>query len=253
MAVTIKLHKALDDKQKLSESSSDIPILYALGIKTDSVVERITPFVKCKDYLHDVLYSYDYKTPVSVHGFHFDPSKVPLNKANFVIFSKGPSEANFTNQNHLRGINEFAAKYGLSKTELIHNGWSDDKATWYVNVFDLGKEWASSPMMLSLFLTLHRINLLCDISTNPKDAFHTVSKLRIRDAGYAKRLYTNFDILVKILKNLSAFNKAYASTDLSSIGVYSVHNSLGISETLNTLANAPESMKHLSKFAAKYL
>lgn len=105
--------KLIDHKMFLTEIRQPNPIRFAFGCKEDDIYSNTIPFIKCRDYLSDVLFCY--KNNVSlppIYGFKANPQQIADN----ILLIKNVKDIFLLNLKHLHEMEE---KWGITKTEVV--------------------------------------------------------------------------------------------------------------------------------------
>lgn len=105
--------KLIDYKMSLNEIEQPNPIRFAFGCKEDDIYSNTIPFVRCRDYLSDVLFCY--KNNVSlprIYGFESNPQQIVDN----ILLIKNVKDIFLLNLKHLHEMEE---KWGITKTEVV--------------------------------------------------------------------------------------------------------------------------------------
>lgn len=210
---SLHTHKNLNDNCSLNESSPSIRVQLALGLVStdDGKIERITPYVWCKDYLHDALYCMDFQTSVIVHGFKFNGKDFDRNGKNLVALVKGFNSHSPTIKSDIinNGFKEIENVYfTINTTKWIYSA-SDNKGDSTINAYIIGHPWTTSITMLSMFFTLIRTFMLAPYTKSLKTHLLEASKYRGRDSHYALGLHDSFNLVEKVLKNYKPLEKLY--------------------------------------------
>lgn len=129
--------------------------------------EQIHQFVRCKDFLHDVIHGYVNAQYTSIYGFKYDPLNSPLlsrKRTKLIVTHAKDSEFGMRLKNHALPLLhqvETALKMSRTKIEMCANipKFYKRSGIW---LLDSSKRWSSAPPMISLFSLLIRIGLVCD-------------------------------------------------------------------------------------------
>ena len=123
--------------------------------KGEGFLQQACPFVYCKDFLHDAIWSQINGKNVSMHGFKYTPGEnLPLSlKKTILAFrnnqykgkEKGFREMRESCLGFLQAIDK---KLRFKPTQILEVKHPDDSPTWII-IGD--KRWQHAPTLISLF------------------------------------------------------------------------------------------------------
>lgn len=210
-------------KMYLNEVEQDVNIKFAWCKREDDNITTCHPFVKCRDYLHDVIWYVKYNKHCSedIHGFTYDPHTCPPITADpyiYMAIRSTNSKVIDSMKISKRVLNLFEKENDLPLSRL----YTTTKEN--ILLFKSPKDWIDSLYSTSLYSYLIRVGAqISDFST--KEEF--LQKLRFEtkgnDSGYAQTVHKHLFNIFKYRKEVG-FNKH----DFSSWGSYTVHDSGGI-------------------------
>lgn len=88
-----KIKKFVKNGHALSEIFQSIEIKFAFGrIIGSGEVEQVHEFVKCRDFLGDVIYAHKNGVTTSIYGMDFDPKKQAIHDDHLVMLLQFPSK-----------------------------------------------------------------------------------------------------------------------------------------------------------------
>lgn len=196
--------------------------------------EQCHPFIFCKDFLHDVIYSSIYKTPISIYDFSFNEKNPTPDLNQTKLLLTNAKDKFFKNKipNCLEFINQIESHLKIKKTiatQCINCPEGYEKTQ--IFLFQGSKRWLQSPPMLSLYSLLLRIGL---IHENEKSFLETLENIKSgnlkpyqkQDTMYLKRCELGISkILTQGDRNIfpRKIMKNYPVMDIKDI-----HNKLGI-------------------------
>lgn len=147
-------------------NSQKVLQLYAKGLEYSLVSdsnEQCHPFVFCKDFLHDVVYSALNNRPFEIYRFKYDPFKNPkpsIKKLKILVTNLKDKNLESKISNCLDFINQIEnyLKIKLSVVKKCSNPPTGYEKSG-IFLFIANKRWLNSPPMLSLYSLFLRIGL----------------------------------------------------------------------------------------------
>lgn len=210
------------EEKDLSEIAQTINTRFSFAIlNKDNTVTRLHEWVKCRDFLGDVLFTEKYNNPFEVYNFRADRVKRG-EKLEFVVkFPNDKIKENFV-ANYEKILHPIEAQNGLELTDV----------KWFMNVKDntalitADKWWTNAIPLISLYTFL--IKVCCYAYADPTKWMTSLSN------GVEKR-YVNSDTQISYMKTLLANLKFVFSdfptltgwADEQKLDKYSIHNSSG--------------------------
>lgn len=136
------------DNSKIIQTSHE-GIQYSFLSKNN---EQVCPFVFCKDFLHDIVYSTVNRMPIDIYKFRYNPFEdPPLNLEETTLILKFQDE-NFNKKNEIVDfINKFEKKMKFNKSHF--ENCSENGCI----VIYGDKRWMFAPPLISLYALLIRI------------------------------------------------------------------------------------------------
>lgn len=158
--MTLRKVEWFKDKQNLAEIYQDVSMKFALANEIDGKIKQCHEWVKCRDFIPDVVRGSITKSNISIHGLKYNPKKhVPVckEKTMILITMSGVEPRSFRvklNQAMLM-INRYENLAGQDIGKLTKvSGNNVHKHVWlYVGP----KMWVAHPHMISLITLLFRI------------------------------------------------------------------------------------------------
>lgn len=177
--------------------------VFAFARKTaEDTYLQCCQFVKCRDFLNDVVRGYIKKIPISIYSFNYEPGKDPdIDLDNTVLVIKDPNkDLEPALKKAMVILNYYET---LMQTEGLSSYVMVDKN---VGVVTGPKEWLCSPTLTSLYTLVPRIAELPFEITNVNDLTNTY-KAYIESIGKAKhdQKYGDLRYLESIYKDLEKF------------------------------------------------
>lgn len=203
-----------------------------------TIYRQATPFVYCKDFLHDAVWAFLHQTKVQVFGFKYDYQK------NKPLFTKRTALA-FRNTQFKGKEKEFHAKIsacaeflqradqklGFRPTEIIEVPHSEGPC-WLI-IADAG--WQHAPPMLSLFTLLVRVGCVHTPGATFEQTLERVEKGEIKvgvagagtnDNGYVQQSRKGIDAILR--HGLAIFHSKQLDNYPKEIGTHELHDNYGI-------------------------
>ena len=119
---------------------------------------QVMPWVYCKDYLNEVVWSNIYSCPCTVYGMAYDPAEFPMELTRLRLLVRdntvSPLEIEKQCRNSKGLLRDFDKLFGFRRTVLKRVGIHNKKSA--VFIFEADKKWLVSPPLLSLFSLLCR-------------------------------------------------------------------------------------------------
>lgn len=218
----LTLNPIMFKENSLSEIGQTINTLFSFAtINKDNTVDRLHEWVKCRDFLGDVLFSNKYKVPFNIYHFQADRVKRGENLEFVVKFPTDKIKENFIS-NYEKIIHPIE----------VHNGLELTSVKWFMNLKEntalitADKWWTSAIPLISLYTFL--IKVCCYTYTDPTkwmtDITAGVEKGYIGTTERVKRLETllaNLKFVFSEFPNLSGWKEE------ANLDKYTIHNSSG--------------------------
>lgn len=216
-----KVITKLPAKQSLAEIYQSMNLHLALVKPTEEkdVYERITAFVKCRDFLCDVYSFSKAKMDFSIYSMKFAGSKEsPDYDAVYLMAQFPDKDAKKSFLEHMELLKEIEKKNDFEVTTVVTLEGTED-------VVLLGdKKWLASCLTFSLYTFLLRV--LCYKFANKKDWLKEFAKEKHSDSRYVESIHA--DTWKKILDDLSVLNvKPWCGLDPKTMGTSAVHHNSG--------------------------
>lgn len=140
-------------KDKLSEEDQNIKTKFFLVNKIkENTFNKITPYIKCRDFLNDVLYCITFNTDFFIYGFEFKQTKEQIKKENLYLSLKFISHKAIKDfKENFHYLNKFESLYNLSDFSTYEE---TNRKT--VLLIKHNNFWFSNTMILSLFTFILR-------------------------------------------------------------------------------------------------
>jgi len=99
-------------KKDLGEIFQSLELKMSFAQLTDTTVARIHDWIKCRDFLGDVIYATQSGKAYSIYGFKYDPATdIPIDKNNFNLLLKFPNTKMLDNfMNNMVIVNDLCKK-----------------------------------------------------------------------------------------------------------------------------------------------
>lgn len=211
--------------------------------KSSNVFYQATPFVFCKDFLHDAVWAFLNKGQVNIYGFHYKHGKdLDLYLDNtLLLFRNEEYSGNKKKQFHsvMDNCLEFlrkAEKKMKFKPTKIHQVDEGDIPCWLI-VGD--KKWQHAPPLLSLYTLFIRLGCF---HTPGDSVTKTLEKARDKkigvksgsfesysgsnDCSYVKSAKEGIEVMLK--KGLEIFHEKQTDNYPSSVAGMNLHNNCGV-------------------------
>ena len=219
-------------------NQSKILQIYSKGLEYALVsndFRQCHPFILCKDFLHDVVFSTINKKPIEIYKFKFDPTNNPLpclDKTRILITNakdrnfakKIPDVLNLLNQveSHLKIKKSIVRRCANPPETYRKTG---------VFMFEGSRRWIQAPPMLSLYSLLLRVGFC---HTAGDDFMKTIKNItsgsikpyQRRDKDYLKEVELALDEILRH-GDRKIFNKNIHS-NYPNLEIDLIHNRLGI-------------------------
>jgi hypothetical protein len=213
--------------------------LYSKGLEYALVspnYEQCHDFVRCKDFLHDIIYSTLNNSWFEVYKFKYNPVIDPnpcLDKVRLLLANskdknfeeKIPAVVDFVNQieDKLKIKKSFARKCWLPPEEYRKNG---------IFLFEGSKRWLQAPPMLSLYSLLLRVGFCHTKGNYFAETIEGITSNRIkpyqkRDGFWLKSIEPAFEKIMKF-GDRRIFHKDIQLNYPSKMKIDLIHNRLGI-------------------------
>lgn len=194
--------------------------------------EQCHPFVWCKDFLHDVIYSSINLTKINLYDFTFDPAINPipdLSKTKLLLANSRDKNLQKKILNCLDFINQIEHELKIKKT-IAKPCCDCPQGYTQVVMIEGSKRWIQSPPMLSLYTLLLRVGLSHNYGNNYKDTIREIKSGKIKPYQKQDRNYLkSCDVaIVKILKHgdRKIFSRKIKN-NYPVMSVEDIHNKLG--------------------------
>ena len=205
----------------LSEIEQSLPLRFSFAHWDEKdEVEQLHDWVRCRDFLGDVLWANKYKNEVSIYKFKFNPKETKINPDRLemlIKFVKG-TKNNFKNQIHL--LNTIEEKNGFAPTCFYEIDQSH-------RLIVADKIWQSSVFMISLYTYL--LKCICYTLKEEGNIFSGFT-LHTTEGGYYSRINPAIHQILPHLQQIANKIKYVTGfpheTELNNIS-YEIHNNCG--------------------------
>jgi len=161
-------------KSILWHPASSIKILqvYNKGLEFALVsdkFEQCHPFVWCKDFLHDVIFSTIHQQKFDIYRFFYNPENNPnacLKEIRLLVTNSKDSKLPKKIDACIEFMNQIEESLGMPKTKVRKCLNAPQEYKYGVYLFQGNKRWLNAPPMISLYSFLIRIGLCHQIGTN---------------------------------------------------------------------------------------
>ena len=193
------------------------------------VLDKITAFVKCRDFLVDSYSYHKAKKNFKIYGFEFKAAAEELNYDQVRLlldFSTAPEQSNF--ENHLKFIRDIETANNMSKT-TIHK--VDGKSNQIVMIGDA--RWLQNCLMFSFYTFLARLACypVSASATNYRSWIAELGTQKTSDGKYVKSIAAGtWD---KILTNLTLLETDdFCGFNPKEEEVHTIHHNSGMISVL---------------------
>lgn len=215
-----------------------------------SAFEQATPFVYCKDFLHDAIWAYLNKSSVSIWSFKYDYAKnLPLLMDRTVLcfrntqFAKKPEDFHKMMGPCLEFLQLCEKELGFERLTEIHQVENPDGPCWLV-LGDAG--WQHAPTMISLYTLFIRLGCFHKPGDSLASTLKKAEKGSIEigdsrsyagnnDCKYVKQGRSGIDVILK--HGLDVFHEGQADNYPKSLKENGLHDNYGI---VNFTAKRPQ-------------
>lgn len=227
--------KETEFNSNLAEIQQTLDVKFAHVIRQkNGTYTNVHPFVKCRDFLGDVLHSVQINKSVGIYGFNFNPKKQKIYKNKLMLAIKFPTQESFNNfYNNRDKVYYFILhEMGLlSKESLIT--WCYKSAEQLV-ILEAPKFWKDSIAALSFLTFLIKcasykldpdkslLEAIKDVKVEKKYWDGQTKLVPTLESDY---LHDNLPIFYKNIKKLTKNLKTVSGQDTESIN--QVHNYSG--------------------------
>lgn len=175
----------------LNENPQDISIKFSFCTLDDSSVTRLHEFVKCRDFLGDVVMANKAGISSTIYGFRVTPEELKVNPDKTQLILKFPKVNYKKFLSNYTKLHEIEEKNGFELTKVIA---VDDE-----HIVVIGdKWWQQSIFGISLYTYLLKVFSI----PSKKDIWESLGKRAIVEASYYKNtkhiLFDVFNILHKL-------------------------------------------------------
>jgi len=249
----------------LNEDYQPTGMKFSFYTEKDNKLTQCHEWVKCKDYLHDVIRTSLTGEDTKIYGFQFSKENNPcidLTKTRMLVSWAGFKDANLVEPSLINGVKllnhlEKIANVKLSKFEKVMG--DKENSFYHVWAIESPKFWMTHPHLISLYSFLLRLGDKKLEFTDEKSFDEGINELFIKyknqpekDVDYLIEIYENMHNSItkkEILSNVNKNGFSVMYSELMSINAF--HNRSGIvstcqgitgSENLNLLVK-----KHFKK------
>jgi hypothetical protein len=249
----------LKSTSPLSEIYQDVAMKFSLANEIDGRIKQCHPWVKCRDFIHDVIRGSLTKSTVSIYGLKYVPSKHPevsVEKSMMLITMDGIEPIGFRKKlnSAMMMINRYENLVGQNLSKLSKVAGSNTyKHVW---LFSGPKMWIAQPHMISLLTLLFRLPIEFGkekySNRSNEEIFNSIVKNNegLKDTNnlkYIKAIKSRVENVVKHINMFPVDEKGMSTAYKdANINLGSFHNRLGIvsvcsmcsgSEKINEVVN----------------
>lgn len=215
-----------------------------------SAYEQATPFVYCKDFLHDALWAHLNKTSVSIWSFKYDYGKNPpllTDQAALCFrntqFKDKPEDFHNMLDPCLEFLHLCEEQLGFDNLTEIYQVENEEGPCWLL-IGDGG--WQHAPTMISLYTLFIRLGCFHQLGDSLQDTLKRAEKgeIKIGDSGsyagnkdcsYVKQGRKGIDVILK--HGLGVFHAEQTDNYPKTLKENGLHDNYGI---VNFTAKRPE-------------
>lgn len=212
--------------------------IYSKGMEFALVSQdykQCNPFVWCKDFLQDVVYSALHKKWINIYDFQYSPYTDPepcLDKVRILVANANDSKLRNKIPNVIDILNQIEDTLDIKKS-FVRECWMPPEnyrksGVW---MFEGSKRWLKSPPMLSLYTLLLRVGCVHTVGVRYEKTLKDIMSQDIKpyqkkDALWLKHSMTGIEKIIRIGDRKifhSDIKDNYPNLDIDVI-----HNQLGI-------------------------
>ena len=207
--------------------------------------KQLHPFVLCKDFLHDVVWSSINGKSYRLYGFSFDPAvddkedrRASLVRTFILVRDKTKSIKEISNHisrskellNRIEDVCKFS--HTIAREVMLQGNGASKTAVKPAPtgcfVLEGDNRWMLAPPLLSIYTTLIRAGKSYEGEDPIKFVENLSSKTSERDGDYLKNVKDNGLIPLIFKENVSLFNNAIKDNYPAHLSHSVIHNNLGI-------------------------
>jgi len=200
----------------------------------DNKIYQCHQWVKCRDYLHDVIRTALTGKGSTIYGFTFTKDDIMPDLNNVRLLIAQPElptskwfELRRTLTNSLKYIHHFEKiiNEGYSKIEKV-KGINPHKHIWMITG---PKFWISTPYFLSLYTFFIRLGTKSlNKKLKTKDIFEGVTNTYSHDDDYLKKIKKYISKIIKYRNDIEEYKDGFANSYYIELPIPSFHNYMGI-------------------------
>lgn len=223
----IKKFKATQDLDEIYQSSM---LRFSLLSTAAEGNKMCTPWVQCRDFLHDAVRAYMLNMPAKIYGFHYDRNVHPAISTRYIRVAVKGANSEATEEavhraikliNHYEEMAEFKNRSVIKRAE---------DGIW---VFVGPSIWIKSPALLSLYTLLIRLGEHKSLSFNTheelKKKLETFGAIyTLNEQQYVHAIHKRLDTLIKNIRVLFPSAKYRNYKAFANAKIYKFHNNAGI-------------------------
>jgi hypothetical protein len=219
-------------------NSNKILQIYNKGLEfalVSNEYEQCHPFVWCKDFLHDVVFSTVHNKAFDLYKFQYDPSISPkacLRETRVLVTNSKDKKLSENVYSCLEFLNQVEDRFKIPRTKLRECSNCPKEYKYGVFLFQGNKRWLQSPPMLSLYTLLIRTGFSHLVGTSYLTTINMIKQghLKPYQSKDAKWLSDMEPAMYKILRlgDRKIFYKDIKRNYPLSISIETIHNKLGI-------------------------
>lgn len=213
-------------------------IMQALELKMSfaqlkpKTVARIHDWIKCRDFLGDVIYATETGKPFGIYGFKYDPATdIPIDKNNFNLLLKFPNKKMLDAfMGNMIIINDLCKK-NKKKLPVVYNTQDE-----LIIVLKSSKYWQLNIPLLSFYTFI--LKIMCVEYKDPMNWQEELPNLapKSTERGYIK---TTKPILDMLINKCYAIFKRCSITGVVGTADYEIHNYSGFISLCDTSSWMP--------------
>jgi hypothetical protein len=231
-------------------------VRFAFGRENeDTTITQCHTFVRCRDFLNDVIVESNYPGSISypIYDFSYDAKKYPISKDKTILLVKAPKYFEFI----LKGtslINEFEEKAGWNLT-TIEEGFDDKEK---ILVVTGPPEWMQATYLISLYSMLIRILSYGYDGLSAEEYLKKVSEGKDNDSGYIRTIMERkidiFSLVTNsehILKGSNMIGEKEGE-EIVPAKTYNTHNNSGVQSLTREIERGEEDYTTCVQWAENY-
>jgi hypothetical protein len=224
------LIEQLNKDNTLSQISQKMNTTFSFAhyFPAEEKVVRLHEFIRCRDYLGDVLHACKYGKTHKIYGFESSPTRTPIDTTQTILLMKHQDEDSFVNfqKNIAEVVRKFEDQEGLAATTTIN--FTEEGTHYSLVLGDV--RWQESIPMISLYTLLLRC--ACYFYKDVNNWFDELKEIGGNDTNYMNSISAKlFKFRTKLLSKLTGQGLSGWPDEAEQL-ISRTHNSSGILNVL---------------------